>query len=395
MRGYLRVALALAAFAPSLVFAANAAKPAIARPAYAGAYEPQGVDERGLWQQMDDFEREFRDAPLVIRNPELENFVRKVLCRTVGDDRCGAARIYIVQDDSFNASMAPNGLMQVHTGLLARLHSEAELAAVLGHEFAHFEQRHSLDLFRKQRKAGDFVAWMSLASAVSGVSSNAAQNGIIAGVYAFSRAQEAEADSLSGGYLKGSPYRIRASNVWQRLIEEQDALRTERGSRKLNKKAPNLLDTHPTDKQRFLYFSQLELEAGDGGEDGLEDYKNATDPFVPLLFAGLIKGNDFATADYVIRSRGDALGWDAPLLYARGELYRLRGNPRDLMTAAELYRKASVMPGAPAETWRGLGLAEIRAGDSAAGRSALAEYLKRAPSSPDAKTIETLMGTMQ
>ena len=65
------------------------------------------------------------------------------------------------------------------------------------------------------------------------------------------------------------------------------------------------------------------------------------------------------------------------------------------MTAAELYRKASVMPDAPAETWRGLGLAEIRAGDSAAGRSALDEYLKRAPSGPDAKMIQTLMGTVQ
>ncbi len=390
-----RVALGLLVLAPFLAQAADATRPIAARPAYSGAYEPQGVDERGLWQQMDDFERDLRDAPPIVRNQALQSFIRKVLCRTVGEDRCGAARIYIIQDDSFNASMAPNGLMQVNTGLLARLHSEAELAAVLGHEFAHFEQRHSLALFRKQRKAGDFVAWLSLASAIGGTSSYAVQSGILAGVYSFNRAQEAEADSLSGGYIKGSPYRIRASDVWRRLIAEQDALRAERGLRKLNKKEPNLLDTHPTDEQRFLYFSQLERAAGDGGEDGLESYKAATDPVLHLLFAGLIKGNDFAAADYVMRQRGEALGWDAPLLYARGELYRQRGNPRDLVTATELYRKASMMQGAPAETWRGLGLVQIRAGDLAAGRSALAEYLKRAPSAPDARMIETMMGTKE
>jgi predicted Zn-dependent protease len=142
-----------------------AAREPFERPTYAGAYEPLGVDERGLWMQMDDYERAFRDSPLVVRDEALTKYVKSVLCKTVGPDRCEATRVYIVQDKLFNASMAPNGMMQVHTGLLARVHSEAELATVLGHEFAHFELRHSLNGFKEQRKGSDLMAWIAVQGA--------------------------------------------------------------------------------------------------------------------------------------------------------------------------------------------------------------------------------------
>jgi predicted Zn-dependent protease len=124
-----------------------------ALPTYSAAYQPQGVDERGLWMEMDEAERATRDSKAVINDPKLVQYVRDVLCRTVGEDRCRTVRIYIMRDASFNASMAPNGMMLVNTGVLLRARDEAELASVIGHEFAHFELRHSLMGF-KQRAIG-------------------------------------------------------------------------------------------------------------------------------------------------------------------------------------------------------------------------------------------------
>ncbi len=47
--------------------------------------------------------------------------------------------------------------MVVWTGALLRLRDEAELAAVLGHEFGHFEMRHGLKTFRRARTIGDII----------------------------------------------------------------------------------------------------------------------------------------------------------------------------------------------------------------------------------------------
>lgn len=365
-----------------------------ARPPYAGTYEPQGVDERGIWMEIDELERSLRDSPAVYRDEKLNTYVRSVLCKTVGFDRCASVRIYVVKDSSFNAGMYPNGLVLVHTGLLARLHSEAELAVILGHEFAHFELRHSLQGFRSQRRGTDVLAWLSLAGAASGQNTRDIENAIVAGYFSFSRAQETEADLLGAAFIRSSPYRLRGSDVWKRSILENDALREERKQRKIRRFRPGITDTHPTDLQRIAYMAVLEKEAadaGDAGEDDFAEYRAATLPILPEMFDSLVKGNEFGAADYVIRQRGDTLGWDGQLLTLRAELYRQRGAPRDLATAREFFEKATTYPDAPPESWRGLGLTAMRLGDGEPARAALAEYLKRLPDARDAASIRALL----
>lgn len=391
MRRRLICAAGLLAMAAPLM---AAKKPEFARAPYAGGYEPQGVDERGLWMQLDEAERTMRDAPAVVRDSALNEEVRSVLCRTVGFDRCQSTRLYIVKDDSFNASMAPNGIMVVHSGLLVRMHSEAELASVLGHEFAHFELRHSLNGFRNARKTTDALAWISLAGAAANVDTSLSQNLLIASHFSFSRAQETAADLLGAAYIRSSPFNLRASPVWTRVMEETDALREERRLRKVRYLSPSLGDTHPTDLQRIAYFTKLEVEAvtaGEEGEDGVELLRETTRPLLSSMFEGLVKGNRFAAADYVIRSRGDAMGWDGQLLNIRAELYRLRANPRDLVTARQFFEKATTYPDAPPESWRGLGLTALRLGETETGRAALSEYLKRAPEAKDASAMKLLL----
>ena len=371
---------------------AEAVKKEFQRPPYVGAYEPKGVDERGLWMEIDEIERSFRDLPIILRDERLVTYLNGVLCRTVGFDRCQSTRIYVLKDQSFNASMAPNGMMLIHTGLLARVHSEAELATILGHEFAHFELRHSLIGFRKLRSATDWLAWISLAGAASNTNTSSAQNGIIFGYYSNSREQERDADLLSAAYIRSSPYPLRASIVWKRLVEEDDAVREDRRLRKIKRIRPGPVDTHPTPLQRFAYLSELEAEEGaTEGDDAARYYRDETERVLPDLFSGLVKGNEFAGTDYVIRSRGDALGWDGLLLSTRGELYRMRGNPRDLVTARQFFEKATQMEKAPPEAWRGLGLAALRTGDSLTGKAALKEYLVKEPNARDRDAIKILL----
>src|SRR3546814_8299356 len=89
----------------------------------------------GLWQREYGYELALVAAPVVIRDEALSAYVKSVLCRAVGTDRCDATRVYILREPTFNATMSPNGTMRVYSGLLLRVRSEAVLAAVLGHEF--------------------------------------------------------------------------------------------------------------------------------------------------------------------------------------------------------------------------------------------------------------------
>lgn len=384
--------LGMAAIAVVLAAPAAASKSAdFVRPPYAGAYEPKDKDERGLWMELDEAERKLADSPGIVRDQALGGYVHDVLCKAVGDERCKAVRSYVVIDDSFNASMAPNGMMLVHTGLLARIHSEAELAAVLGHEFGHFELRHSLFQFKKLRNSQNWAVWLSLIGGFFSVNTSSVRNAFLFDVLSFSRNQEFEADRISVEVVLGSPYRLQAASIWQRALEEDDAFRVDHGMKKVRRLSPGLTDTHPTDLQRVVFFTQREATQGDGGEVAMDAYAQATNRVLPLLFDGLVHRNEFAVAEYVIRSRGDSLGWNGSLLFYYGEVYRQRGNPRDLVTARDIYNRSTQFVDAPPETWRGLGMCELRLGNAAEGKRALTEYLLRKPDAVDAASIRALV----
>ena len=107
-------------------------------------YKPkQTSTEAGLWMQMDRFEKRLANSELVERDAELNQYVRGVLCR-IAPDHCNDIRLFILKNPHFNASMAPNGSMHVWTGLLLRVQNEDQLASVLGHEMAHYVDRHGL-----------------------------------------------------------------------------------------------------------------------------------------------------------------------------------------------------------------------------------------------------------
>jgi beta-barrel assembly-enhancing protease len=75
---------------------------------------------------------------------------------------------------------------------------------------------------------------------------------------------------------------------------------------------------------------------------------------------------------------------------ARGDLYRARGNPRDLAQAAEFYGKAVEMDAGLPEAQRGLGLSLFKTGRRTEGQAALRRYLELKPNASDAAMINML-----
>ncbi len=365
-------------------------------PPYQGVYQPIGVDEIGRWREDDERERILTASPMLIRDETLTNYIKSVLCASVGEDRCDSVRIYVVREPIFNASMTANGTMRVFTGLLLRVRNEAELSAILGHEFGHFEQRHTLNHFKKYRTGTDLLAWGSVLAAMA-ASLEARQNyqnlelAVYGDLYRYGRDQEREADFLGIAYLNRSQLRPQAaSRVWQNVMAEAEASAQVRGLKRPNFSAIAFAASHPPSAERADYLAELADPAGEGRDDGAARYKEMLEPWLPMLLDDQIKLNDFGASEFILENLAED-GWTAPLLFARGELYRRRGNPRDLVFAAEFYSSAVMMDETHSEAHRGLGLTRYKLGQVAAGQSALQRYLELAPEASDASMIRLML----
>ncbi len=368
-----------------------------APPPIAPGYQPQDKDERGLWMQMDEAERDLKVSNFVIRDPELNAYVRRVLCKTAGEAECKEVRLYILRTPYFNAAMAPNGMMLVFSGLFLRTQNEAQLAAILGHEYTHYRNKHSLRNFRDIKAKADAIAWISLipfASLAVGLGVSLAQFGILGSIMGFSREMEREADAGSIPMLGAAGYDpTAASKVWEQLRVEADATAAARGKKSRKDKDGGMFASHPGSAERMATLKELSAKQSVSGMSGVfrNEYRAALAPFWSDLVDDQIKLNDFGATDLLLGQLATE-GWTSELLFARGELYRARGKPEDLTKAADFFRQSIAAGQAPAEAYRGLGLSLLRNGAQAEGQAALKNYLKLRPDAKDKSMMAMLAG---
>jgi beta-barrel assembly-enhancing protease len=356
-------------------------------------YTPQDADERGLWMQVDEYERQFKTSNFVMRDAALNAYVRQVFCKTVGEAECRDVRLYIVRTPYFNASMAPNGMMQVWSGLFLRCRNEAQLAAVLGHEYTHYRNRHTVKQFRDIKKKTDAIGWLSvipLGGAVAGGIA-LAQLGMIGSIFSNSREMEREADSGALPLLVKAGYDpSAASKVWGQLLAEFDATAAER--KRKRRSEGGMFATHPqsVERQAELEKQAKALASPTATALNAAEYRAALAPFWADFIDDQIKLNDFGATELLLGQLADG-NWTGELLYARGELYRSRGKPEDFKAAAGYYRDG-IAKGAPVEAWRGLGVALLRSGDTPGGQAALKTYLEKKPDAKDKAMMAMMAG---
>ena len=112
-----------------------------------GAFTPL-ADERTLWSQSRQEEQTINAGQLVYTDPTVDGYLGAVLERITPPALSGkteaAPAVHVVLDPRLNAFALPHGAIYVTTGLLAALETEDQLAAVLGHELTHIENRHQL-----------------------------------------------------------------------------------------------------------------------------------------------------------------------------------------------------------------------------------------------------------
>ncbi len=350
---------------------------------------PTEKDERGLWMRADEDERLVKASNFVIRDEALNQYVRGVFCRTVGASECANVRIYVVRTAYFNASMSPNGMMVMWSGLFLRVRDEAQLAAVLSHEFTHYKNRHTTQIFRDLKSKANTAAIFG----IFGLVGSLAQLAILSTIFTFSRSMESEADAGSIPLMVNAGYDpLAAAKIWEQIRAEADATALARGTKSRKDRNGGMFATHPGSAERVVVLTTLAGRAKSDGAVKLnrDEYRRAIAPFWTDFVDDQIKLNDFGATEFLLADLAKD-GWTPDLLYARGELYRTRGKPDDLKAASEFYRQSTLGAG-PVEAWRGMGLSLLRSGAQAEGQAALKHYLAAKPDASDRAMIAMLSG---
>lgn len=220
-----------------------------------GVNRPQkmAVPEEALEQQArQEYSRLMQEASqkgLLNRNPAEVARVKAVVNRLIPQTtvfRPDAAKwnweANVLTLPEVNAWCMPGGKIAVYTGLIEKLHvTDAELAAVLGHEIAHALREHARERASEQAVAGTLI---SAGAALLGVG-DLGQRGA---EYAYmgllglpnSRQHETEADRIGVELAARAGYDPRAAvTLWEKMGQLGGS------------EPPKFLSTHPSQSDRL------------------------------------------------------------------------------------------------------------------------------------------------
>jgi hypothetical protein len=154
----------------------------------------------------------------LVPDAEAQSYVQRIGAKlvpiTVQQDLSGGAarrlqfQFYLIENPDFNAHAFPNGIVLVNSGVFRVLTSEAQFAAVLGHEIAHATQEHAFRESQHQKKTG---AEALREKGYAGAKGDSLGNG-------YSRSLENQADRIGLEYMVNAGYDAReAAEVWKQV----------------------------------------------------------------------------------------------------------------------------------------------------------------------------------
>jgi hypothetical protein len=122
--------------------------------------QPVDGDEQRLWLRAEAEQKVINESGFLYEDADLEVYLNEVARKLQSpDDLAGLpVKILVLKDPHLNAFAFPNGVIYLHSGLLARMDNEAQLAALRGHEITHCTHQHALRLRSLRTKVGQHLA---------------------------------------------------------------------------------------------------------------------------------------------------------------------------------------------------------------------------------------------
>ncbi len=203
-------------------------------------------------------------------DPKVEAYVAEVGQKLAAvSDRQLPYEFHVINSSVPNAWALPGGKVSINRGLLTQLQSEAELAAVLGHEIVHAAARHGAK--GAERNVLFQSALLATAIAVQGEDyGQLVQMGAGVGSQLVSKKYGRDAERESDKY--GVEYMVRAGYDPQGAVDLQETFVAMSEGKKTSW-LEGLLASHPASRERVENNRQLAATYPKGGVMGRERYQ--------------------------------------------------------------------------------------------------------------------------
>lgn len=350
-------------------------------------YQPeQGADEKGLWMEVAAYEKALQQSALLVTDPDINNYVSMIVCRVAGD-YCPDFRVYVIRNPGFNASMTAAGVMQIWTGLLLRTRSSDEVAAVIGHEIAHYTRLHTLERLRSMKKGMAAGSVFDLGIAIiTGVSVPLGQMTAMLNILSFNRQQESEADFLGARMIAQAAYDPHAAyRVWEGIIAEEQAAAVKR-------REPGIFGkTHPEAEARageLRDWIEVKYGPADVQVSSNDEHIRMLEQHYLFLMEDQLDTNRFGRTEEMLQRHAE-IGIEPSLVrYFYGEMFRQRGADGDEKRAMDAYRHSIAGGAAPPAAYKNLGYLFLKAKNVPEAQANFRQYLELDPDASDHAMIE-------
>ena len=338
-----------------------------------------------------------------INDPELQAYVDRVGTSLVPkwvDAQQFRFTFTLVDDPTLNAFAMPDGTVVIHSGLVAVLENEAQLAAVLGHEIAHTTHRHGYRGYRdQQKKKSIFGVGSLLAGFALGAKANSSAAGLVTGlgtnvalqaaVNGHGRKFEDEADVVGLYYMVEAGYDyMEAPEVWRvfgRYTKDQD------------KVSNFFFSDHSTHAARINnltkainadYRAQVPRAKLRTGE---EEYQKIAERVGQHNAMANLQSQEYGRAQRSLVATLERNPNDANAHYNLGRVLWAQGGAQNAERVLEEMGTSVQLDPTLAAPWRDIGLVFYELRDVNRAAMAFDRYLQLAPDAPEAPKIKAFL----
>lgn len=347
-------------------------------------------DEKRLWIRSQEEQDVLNNSGLLYENRKVEEYLNAIASKLYTQEvlKNIPFKILILKDPHFNAFAFPNGVVYIHTGILARAENEAQIATLLAHEMTHCTHRHAAKNFRSIKNKTAVLATIQVTTAgigggVGNIVSALGSLGTLAAVTGYSRELESEADTVGLRLIVHAGYDPReAPKLFMHLKEE---LKEEKISESF------FFGSHPRLQERIQNYEHLidtEYSSNTGGIKNSEIFlENIQDLILENavldLKLGRFKFSQKGIEKYI------KLNPNHPKAYfVLGEILNQKREKGDIEKSIDYYKKSIAVDSTYPEPYRELGLIYFKQGEKILAKEFFQQYLSLSIDAPDRQYIE-------
>ncbi len=207
------------------------------------------------FQQYDQMKVQAQRQGMLDKNPQQLERIKKIANRLIPETgifkkeaTAWPWEAHVLNSPELNAFCMPGGKIMFFSGIIEKLNlTDAEIAAIMGHEMAHALREHSRERMSQELLKQGFLT----AGVMSGkIDQRRAQYGAMLLALTVSlphgRGQETEADEIGLELMARAGYDPRAAvSLWKKMSAQGGS------------KPPEILSTHPNDSKRMSNLESL------------------------------------------------------------------------------------------------------------------------------------------